>query len=154
MSLRFQQQWIQIPTLDNWHIYVKNPLHKLFWWGRGHFQKRTSNFVVRFQKYAYMCFQLFTFPYCSFTYGSDFPNLSFTTRSFPSTTVIQILLPVLVRRFDDPKSDGRELRWKLFELCEPSESCHSFKTSFTVNCIQYLKRFELHSWTFVTFVHD
>lgn len=77
-----------------------------------------------------------TFPYCNLTYGSHFPDLSFETRSFPSKTVMFTFLPVLGRKFDDPKSDLRELTREL-STCEPSENCHSFRTSFTVNYMMH-----------------
>lgn len=74
-----------------------------------------------------------TFPYCNFTYGSNFPNLSFAAKSFPSTTVMLSFLPVLVWRFDEPLSDCWEATRTLFMLCEPSEYCHSFTIILTFN---------------------
>lgn len=79
-----------------------------------------------------------TFPYCNLKYGSHFPDLSFEVRSFPSTATTLIFLPVLEREFDDPYIDFRELTLNLFKRCEPSENCHSFNTSLTVNCKMHI----------------
>lgn len=46
-------------------------------------------------------------------------------------------LPVLDWKFGEPIRDCLDaMHMELFDLHEPSENCHSFKTSFTLNCVK------------------
>lgn len=84
-----------------------------------------------------------TFPYCSLTYGSHFPDLG-TDKFCPSTTVILSFFPVLGSKFVLSSIDCWGLTaWALLQLARPSEYSHSLIKSRTVNCTRKKEKDEI-----------